>query len=333
MTRGSRWSLGVTLAIGLLLIRPYGAEAVGHGWRLAGSIPGMVTGAGVASDGHRLIYLVGGVGRSSGPLASAETYDIVTHQWQTLPRMGTRRYRPAAFVGRDGRLYVFGGNDTQGTAYASGTVYDPGHRRWSMLPAAPHPHDDASARCPDGRFVLVGDSNGADSDVKYVDEYDPATRRWTAYGTVPRAGTDLNLGGGTDLAVACGPSSTLYVVGGASINGSTQYHRLAMLDMTHRRWRLGTRLSYAVGGAAAVFTPTGHLYVMGGGHFDVTTESQVTYRTTSIYDVRRGRWTAGPSLTHPRYLARAVLSGDGALYVFGGESGATQTFEILTHAS
>ncbi len=85
------------------------------------------------------IYVIGGATRASGGSGITnlvETFDPVTRKWEVKSPMPTPRWRHAATLGKDGRIYVAGGVSTKQSISSVVEVYDPATDKWetSALP-------------------------------------------------------------------------------------------------------------------------------------------------------------------------------------------------------
>lgn len=124
-------------------------------------------------DGHALDQVV---------LSTQTAHSTNNYGWRA--HLSTPRSGPAAALGHDGRIYVFGGSsggdDSGHTALNSGEVYTPSTNTWQ--PIAPMPtarYRAAAVTAPDGRIYVVGGLN-ASGDLNTVDIYDPASNTWSA---------------------------------------------------------------------------------------------------------------------------------------------------------
>jgi serine/threonine protein kinase len=189
-------------------------------WRPFGNlnIPRYRVAAVFGPDGW--IYVIGG--ESSGnSLNAVELYrytasGTMTCGQQTFtgasfcrsnaPSLGTPRSGPAAVVGRDGRIYVFGGQDSNGNALASAEVFTPGANAWQPITQMPTARYRPGAVVgSDGRIYVVGGKNG-NTFLNTVDIYDPASNSWST-------GPSMSVGRYA-LAVAVGPGGAIYAIGG-----------------------------------------------------------------------------------------------------------------------
>jgi non-specific serine/threonine protein kinase len=87
--------------------------------------------AGVGAGGY--FYALAGRARGKGNFRVAERYDPRAGAWQRLPDMAKPRGGIAAAALPDGRVVVFGGEESGGTIREV-ELYDPTGRRWSRLP-------------------------------------------------------------------------------------------------------------------------------------------------------------------------------------------------------
>jgi N-acetylneuraminic acid mutarotase len=176
-------------------------------WSTKTSMPGtpMRYGFAAVTGGNGKIYAMGGIQAISGGsvLDKVQAYDPVTDQWTTVASMQVARYRPAASVGPDGRIYVFGGQGTSG-ALNGAEVYDPQTNSWTFISPLPGfgwlGACAALVKCSNTIYVVGG---GGDSRVQ---AYNTASGAWSAradYAGLP-----------TDFAMVTGRDDRLYVVGG-----------------------------------------------------------------------------------------------------------------------
>lgn len=132
------------------------------------------------------LYIIGGENGDNQALDRFEVSqqtNLGSNHFGTLAHLLTPRSGPAAALGHDGRIYVFGGSsggdDSGATALDSGEVYTPGSDTWQ--PIAPMPtarYRAAAVTAPDGRIYVIGGLN-ASGDLNTVDVYDPASNTWS----------------------------------------------------------------------------------------------------------------------------------------------------------
>ena len=192
-------------------------------------------------------------------------YDSNTNGWTAIANMPQAREKPGV-AADNGKLYVSGGWDSNGTPIAETDVYDPSTDSWSS--AAPYPHGDAWLACGgiNGKVYCSGGTNGSST---YSDAfvYDPGSDTWTAIASMP---IDL-------WASASGAPNGLFVVSSGVTNGfSTITNQGFAYDPTTNTWtsipnaqfpryRMGGSCGfYKIGGSSGGFSPTADSEVLSG---------------------------------------------------------------------
>jgi hypothetical protein len=178
----------------------------------------------VTTDGK--IYVMGGrkygrvkdqygniAGTEGHVLDTVECYDPEKNAWEYVKPMSSSRFLFAAVVGRDDKIYVFGGASKQGESGASGVlsaveVYDPKTNGWSFRKPMPEARDShAGVLAADGKIYLLGGSaGGLNPPLRDILIYDPAGDTW-------KHGPPMNLPRSTLAAVAT-PEGKIYAIGG-----------------------------------------------------------------------------------------------------------------------
>jgi N-acetylneuraminic acid mutarotase len=156
-------------------------------------------------------------GRCEGT-QTVRRFDPRTGIWKALASLRIGRVMPAAAVGLDGRIYVFGGDGLTGPPDPRFEIYDPRSNRWSWGPKAPHVRANAfaAATAADGRIDLIGGCllrevhmggySATCAPPSPVDAYTPSSNTWTTLG--------LTLNARLSLAATTGPDGRVYAVGG-----------------------------------------------------------------------------------------------------------------------
>jgi hypothetical protein len=289
------------------------------------------------------------------PVAPPAVATIAGH-WETLPSMTTPRTNPAVAVGKDGRIYVFGGRawpaDTSTSIETSSVeILDPAIDAWSPGKPIPGPGRTraAAVTAADGRIFLFHRTSSL------VLVYDPARSAWATGPAVPA--------GGYVYGAAAGPGPLLYIV-----TAKSSGYWLYSLDPVTERWssRGGTRglpVASAADGwlfgvtgfrASAIDPATGQTsprsatpefanYVSSapgpGGliwlvgveylHPSGVRSDQGSRPVVEAYDPATDSWLVAPSPAVSRWW-HGVAGTDDRLYVMGGSTGTyTNTVEVF----
>jgi len=214
--------------------------------------------------------------------------------------------RPAAAVGVDGRIYVFGGT-ANGTESSATSIYDPAANSWSS--GAPMPTAREGARAvtlPDGRIAVIGGgslcgTNLCDHGVVYdrVEVYDPVTNSWATlpHMLTPRYRPAVAFLGGH-----------LYAIGGS--DGHSVVASAEVLDLATNTWSTAPSLPHPVQAAASTVDALGHIDVAGG--------ADNTGNVNTLYIFDGASWHSGASLPERTADMNGTLGPDGDVYVIGG---------------
>lgn len=226
--------------------------------------------------------------------------------WQRVAPMLTATSGLAATTGRDGRIYVVGGEGSDGFLSAT-QVYDPATDTWSSLPNMPLKRRDlAAVTGSDGRIYAIGGENRSGdsglSQINEVDVYDPGTNSWSTVTAMPspRSG----------VAAVTGPDGRIYVFGG-SASGSI-LNTVEFYTPSTNTWSIAAPMPTARSGAAAVLGRDGLIYVIGGSTFTGV------FNTVEAYNPATNRWTTVAHMLIARTLLAAALGPDGLIYAIGG---------------
>jgi len=224
----------------------------------------------------------------------------------TLTALPQGRRGPAAAVGLDGVVYVFGGQDDgTGIDYNTTYSYHPSSNAWAT--GASMPISVASAQAvtlPDGRIVVLGGGTGCYFSnpchvTNAVNAYDPRTDTWSAL--APMLSPRYNF-------AAVVLNGFIYAIGGW--NGSAELASMERYDPSSNTWSPDASLPQVTEApGAAVDGQT--IYVVGG--YDATTKQRNT-----MYLYHAGVWSAGPAMPTARANLSAALGADGRIYAIGG---------------
>jgi N-acetylneuraminic acid mutarotase len=265
-----------------------------------------------------VLILVGLLAIARQPIAAAEdqaasnaeaTLPQHTLDWKkAAPSPFARVEAPTAVVG--GKLYLFGGFDSELGASPRIDVYDPQADTWSRLKDMPSQVTHLSPAVVGGTIWFAGGFKGKHPGpvTDEVWKYDVAADTWSAgpplperrgAGALAAMGNQLHFFGGylPDRNTDSADHWTL------SADGGTAWQREA--DLPDPRGHI----SSAVLG--------GKLYALGGeyGH-DV---KQVDVKTCQVYDPATSKWTAIASLPDGRsHFESSTIVHDGRILIVGG---------------
>jgi hypothetical protein len=195
--------------------------------------------------------------------------------WTQVASMQVARTRFAASQGGDGRIYVFGGNDQNGSVLSSVEVYDPTTDTWAVLDGAPMltpRYGAAAALVPtNGKIYVLGGNTGGNlgSPSTVVEAFDPTTQTWDGipHSAMPTARVDFG--------AAVGSDGRLYVAGNnvvdfykcdctAAAIQSCADATTAAYDPLAEQWTPTANLNHGRAGSSLVAGPDGRLYVIDG---------------------------------------------------------------------
>ncbi|MEV7236415.1 carboxypeptidase regulatory-like domain-containing protein [Streptomyces sp. NPDC051020] len=129
------------------------------------------------------LYVFGGWGADSSPVAKTEIYDPVTGAWST----GADNPKPfagAAVTVLDGKIYIVGGCTSDTCGKTDVQVYDPASDSWSSSKA--YPESTAWLGCGgvEDKLYCAGGMSGSTS-TKHAYSYDPSSDSWTPVADLP----------------------------------------------------------------------------------------------------------------------------------------------------
>ena len=160
-------------------------------------------------------------------LSSIECYDPFKNIWEFKMPMTGKRVLFAAVLGRDNKIYIFGGGDKsekmtgKRPVYNTTEVYDPETNTWEYRAPMPEPRFTAAgALGADGRIYIMGGSLGqSDSPpLRDVFIYDPVADTW-------EKGPSMQLPR-SDLAGVSTPDGKIYAIGGTDVGAYKFKHAI-----------------------------------------------------------------------------------------------------------
>ena len=124
------------------------------------------------------IYVFGGgyaieseEGWSDEVCQTAEVYDPVKDEWESIPPMSTARIGAGA-ASLGGKIFVVGGCGNDFGALASGECYDPKTKIWTRIPNTIDAEGEMKAVAIDG-ILFVAECNGS-----VIEKYSPKSNSW-----------------------------------------------------------------------------------------------------------------------------------------------------------
>lgn len=247
------------------------------------------------------VFVIGGFGAGSEPVADVEVYDPATDRWETKAPLPAPTHHAAAAV-IDGRLFVVGG-------------YSGGRMSWSPLRTV-YEYDDArnswATRAPlrqargglavvalGGRLHAIGGSGDSASAAHEI--YDPTPDRWTDGPPMPTA---------RDHLAAVAFQGKLWAMGGRTSFVGAQFPNVEIYDPATNAWSSGLPLPVGRGGLAAAVVGD-RVYAIGG-------EAPLRiFSANEMYEVAGNRWIGKDPMRTPRHGIGAAVVGN-RIYVPGG---------------
>lgn len=268
------------------------------------------------------IYAIGGnySGQSSAylPLNHAEVYDPTTDFWKAVAPMPTSRGCPAAAVGHDGLIYVFGGHDRNLAALDTVEVYDPVGDTWVSKSSMPTARScSAAATGSDGLIYVMGGATGPGAGMDTVEAYNPVTDTWNTQVTAMPTPRYV-------LEAVAAPDGLIYAIGGSD-TAAPSLDTVEAFNPQTGAWMPKPSLNTGRYHPAAAVGQNGHIYVFGG-------HGIVLLDTVEEYDTNTQSWNFVAPMPTARYDLGAATASDGSIFVIGGydASGPVQVVEQYT---
>jgi len=268
--------------------------------------------------GGYFLYSCGG-GLAAAVSKKTTAYSPLTDTYSDLPDMPRARYRHAAAeVG--GKIYLFGGTNSNDQVETAIDVFDTSSGQWSTLaegfPNATAATTDNGAFAYGGKIYVVGgydvDNDWAAQQSMWI--FDPSKSGSTAWSEGP----ELFHERGDFAAIVVGDSA--YVLGGF-YDANNFVEPLATLErfdvgVGATSWRVARSMTVARGDKA-VATVNGALHVIGGETKDAN-EHSVPLNDVEVYHPDCNEWQAGGDIPSDRFRFTAAAHGD-SIFIFGGQ--------------
>lgn len=212
--------------------------------------------------------------------------------------MSTARRRAQSQVLNNGKVLVFGGDNSGSTKFNSAELYDPSTGHWS--PAA-NMNDTrtnfASVLLNNGKVLAIsGDPSGGTT----CELYDPSNNTWSYTGSLA---TTRNAPGAVKLA-----NGNVLVVGGYQADSSEIY------DVGTGQWHFNGEPQYSHSQGPALTLLSDGKVLCSGGTNELANEE--------IYDPGTNQWsTCGPSGSFFLDDPNSILLNNGKVLIYGSYSG------------
>ena len=214
---------------------------------------------------------------------------------------------PAVTSTDDGRVWAFGGFDTDGNALNSVKVFSPQTQRWRDAPPMPTARGAAAAVTIHHRIYVIGGTPTAVGQFNVVEVFDLASGTWSTAPSMPTARYSM--------AATVDHHGRIYVMGGVSDNASFTFtSAVEVFDTKTQSWTQVASLPEPRAALVAGIGDDERAYAIGG-----LDQMGDILSTVNVFDPTRNRWTDGPSLRHAVENMAAVSGHDGRIYVIGGK--------------
>jgi len=245
-------------------------------------------------------------------------YDPAADAWAVKTPMPTNR-NYFAVAACEGKIYVVGGLDVNGTAVGSNEVYDPETDTWETRTVMPTKRSQIEANAVNGKiYVTGGRTAGAYSTVNVTEEYDVATDSWSTKTPMPYPVVS---------SVSAVVDNKIYVIGGQDeFEQDMNLKVVQIYDPSVDAWSLGTPAPAVVWQASAGATTEAMapkcIYVIGGmAGFAEPLDSNYAY------DPEADAWSSAAAVPTARYNPACAVVND-QLYVIGGGIGFPQATTV-----
>ncbi|TGM12978.1 hypothetical protein EHQ81_12040 [Leptospira selangorensis] len=288
----------------------------------------------------RGIWIVGGIGSQSSPIAEIDLFDPVTGIWySSITSIPTPRAF-ASIVSHKNKIYVIGGLELISGVYVSSSKveeYDPYSDTWQTKSSLPFGSQGAIVGSVGNEIYILSGSNSPDMTngpvfntiLKFYSDIG-ASGQWISYSVTPTIFARVDMSG-------CAINGTIFYTGGRSYNtGSANATTDAFIPPANSTTSLSEPiLSESKHGAASAcinpspqdpFPADGDWFAVFGGS---TASGNLLQPVTSIspsnktefYQLGSGTFAAGPTLPSSLYYPASQISYETRkIFVFGGAS-------------
>jgi hypothetical protein len=253
----------------------------------------------VGSDGK--VYLVQQFSTPAGGFLSApvNVYDPSTNMFTNLTTLPTIRAGVGATFGKNGLLYVLGGQKYAGPLNVV-EAYQPD--TWTTPKAMSSARGFvASVTGPDGRIYAIGGTSDGTNALFTAEAYTPSSDSWVQAGQLTAR---------EQLAAAVGLDGAIYAIGGKEAPTAVEQWQADGVEFWKHLSPLKTG-RYLLGAATGA---DGRVYALGG------TDGTTVLSSVEAYAPKSNKWLAAPPLAFPRVNFVAARLLDGHLIAIGGSA-------------
>jgi N-acetylneuraminic acid mutarotase len=218
--------------------------------------------------------------------------------------MPTARFSMGSAV-VDGKIYVIGGYQTEGTPISVVEVYDPFTDSWDTKTPMPTARGTLGCAVADGKIYAIGGGVVGSVNRSIVEVYDPATDSWDTKTPMPTARNEV---------ATCTVNGKIYVIGGTYQIGGT-YAGIGTVeeyDPATDKWTTKKDKPTPCWGLRACVLE-GKIYVAGGN---------VRYPNISaaleVYDPVKDEWDNTKALMPEAKYSHSISALNEHIYSFGG---------------
>jgi len=273
------------------------------------------------------VLIVGGCPTSarSGPVKTAEIYDLATGKSVATGSMATARFDHQATLLDTGKVLITGGVSTYSplTVVTTCEIWDPATGLFTPAPSMAVPRAlGQTVKLLSGKVIVAGGHVNNGAPVVTTELYDPVDSVWTTT-------CDMNYARASDTQIGALLSTGEFMVTGGwkvhptnaafAVPASLDYHAEAYNEES-AVWGVANMLNIPRAGHSLIQVEGGNLVILGGD----TTATGDKGRA-EVYNLTQDTWTLSVNaMATPRNGVSAAILGESVL-AYGGYSGSLVT--------
>ena len=257
----------------------------------------------VVRDGNVLV--AGGMG-TTGPLATAELFDVLTNAWKPAPAMQVARHHATATDLGDGLVLIVGGIGAEGVLVLEAELYDSFNNTWTAVGALQQGRVGHSATLMNDGTVMIAGGEDADGEaLASVERFFPETTTWE---TAEAMAIARAYHGAILL-----DDGELFVVGG---RGPDYLRSGERFDPETGNWRATRPIPTGRMGLTLHRIAGGRVLAMAG--FYEFAGSNIVSGLVDRYDIESDGWNSLADLPSPHFGHATVRFGNGQFFLISG---------------